>query len=411
MTAGVGAAFVAASIVSPLVLKTTPSDLDLYFWPSAETVVNGHPLLIYSAHLRDVYPNANGPLGLVALVPAVALADALGWANSLAGRASLAEAVVSLAVLLLAYQVVAFTAGARGDVRHPLGIASTVLLAPAMWIAVLDYGHVEQPIELCLVLFALGCVLRDRNVLSGIALGAAVLTRTIAGFCLIPLMLAPLATRRIRPPATIALAAGATIGAGIIPFVLSDASAATHSLITYRGGLPIGGGSFLVIARGAPWAGLVRGGDVYIAAALAVALTGLTLRRKPGLATTHAGLAGLITVASCCFPLFAKTVFPYYLLEPYVFATLWWLARPGSARTWRAVVPALLTIDVFVVKGASIAPFSAWGVIAGITSSALVAIAVALVTFDLLRSPEHAADQAVRRVHGPQTHAAVQEAR
>ena len=69
-------------------------------------------------------------------------------------------------------------------------------------IAVLDYGHVEQPIELCLVLFALSSLLSDRNVLSGIALGAAVLTRTIAGFCLIPLMFAPLATRRIRPAAT-----------------------------------------------------------------------------------------------------------------------------------------------------------------------------------------------------------------
>ena len=411
MTAGVGVAFVAASIVSPLVLKTTPSDLDLYFWPSAETVVNGHPLLIYAAHVHDVYPNANGPLGLVPLVPVVALADALGWASSLAGRASMAGAVVSLAVLLLAYQVVGFAASARGGVRHPLGIASTVLIAPALWIAVLDYGHVEQPIELCLVLFALSSLLSDRNVLSGIALGAAVLTRTIAGFCLIPLMFAPLATRRIRPAATIVLAAGATIGAGILPFFLADANAVTHALITYRGSLPIGGGSFLVVAREAAWAGLLKGGDVYVAVAVAIALTGLTLLRKPTLATTHAGLAGLVTVASCCFPLFAKTVFPYYLLEPYVFATLWWLARPGSARTWRAVVPGLLTIDVFIVKAASISPFSAWGIVAGITSSATVAVAVALVTFDLLRSPEHAADQVVQRVHSPQTRPAVQEAR
>jgi hypothetical protein len=411
MTAGVGVAFVAASIVSPLVLKTTPSDLDLYFWPSAETIVNGHPLLIYSAHLHDMYPNANGPLGLVPLIPVVALANALGWASSLAGRASIAGAVVSLAVLLLAYQVVGFTASARGGVRHPLGIAFTVLLAPALWIAVLDYGHVEQPIELCLVLFALSCVLSDRNVLSGVALGAAVLTRTIAAFCLIPLVLAPLATRRIRPAATIVLAAAATISVGLIPFFLADANAVTHSLITYRGSLPIGGGSFLVIARETAWAGFVRGGDVYLAVAVALALTGLTLRRKPAVATTHAGLAGLVTVASCCFPLFAKTVFPYYLLEPYVFATLWWLARPGSARTWRAVVPALLTIDVFIVKAASISPFSAWGILAGITSSATVAVAMALVTFDLLRSPEHPADQAVRRMHSPHTHAAVQEAR
>ena len=89
----------------------------------------------------------------------------------------------------------------------------------------------------------------------------------------------------------------------------------------------------------------------------------------------------------------------------------WWLARPGSARTWRAVVPGLLTIDVFIVKAASISPFSAWGIVAGITSSATVAIAVALVTFDLLRSPEHAVDHVVQRVHSPQTRPAAQEAR
>ena len=92
VTAGLGAVYVAASVVAPLILKTTPSDLDLYFWPSAETVVSGHPLLIYTAHLHDVYTNDNGPLGLVPLIPVAALANALGWAGSLAGRAALAGA-------------------------------------------------------------------------------------------------------------------------------------------------------------------------------------------------------------------------------------------------------------------------------------------------------------------------------
>jgi hypothetical protein len=390
-TLGLGVVYVAVWTLSSLVLKTTPSDLDLYFWPSAETIVSGHPLLIYATHVHDVYPNANGPLGLLPLVPMAALANGLGWAASLTGRATLTGAVVSLVVLLLALQVVRFTTAARGETRWPLAIACPVLLAPALWIAVIDYGHVEQPVELCLLVLAVTCSLRDRNVLTGIALGAAVLTRTIAGFSVIPFLVVPLATRRLRRTAMTMLAAAVAIGAGIAPFVAFDAQAVVHSLLTYRSGLPIGGGSFWIIARHTSWSGFVRSGDVYVGAAVACALVAFTLIRKPAVGTTHAGLTGLLTVASCCFPLFAKTVFPYYLLEPYVFATLFWLARPGTALNWQALVPLLLTIDVFIVKAASSAPFSAWGAVESVVSSAVVGIAVALVTFDLLHSPGNAA--------------------
>jgi hypothetical protein len=388
VTVGLGAVYVAASTVSPLVLKTTPSDLDLYFWPSAEAVVAGHPLLIYSTAPHAIFFNDNGPVGLIQLVPIAALANVLGWAGSLAGRAALTGAVVSLVVLLLAYQFVGFIGTARGGVRRPLAVACAVLLAPALWIAILDYGHVEQPIELCLVLLAMTSFLGKRNALTGIALGAAVLTRTIAGFCAIPLVLAPLAVRRFRPTVTVVLAAVMTIGVGIAPFVLADAQAATHSLVTYRGDLPIGGGSFWIIARDTPWASLVRNGDVYLGAAVAITLVAITLRRNPGVASTHTGLIGLVTIASCCFPLFAKTVFPYYLLEPYVFSAIWWLARPGTALNWRAAVPVLLTLDVFIVKAALISPHSAWDVAASLVSSATVGVALALVTVDLLRSTD-----------------------
>lgn len=397
LIAGFGVAYVAASTISPLILKTTSSDLDLYFWPSAETVVAGHPLLIYSSHLHDLYPNANGPLGLVPLVPLAALANALRWAGSLGGRAALTGAVTSLFVLLLAYQTVGLIAAARGGVRWPLAVACTVLLAPVVWIAVLQYGHVEQPVELCLILLAITCSLGGRNALTGIALGAAVLTRTIAGLCVIPFLLIPLATRRARPAATTAIAVAVTIGAGLAPFLVADTQAVTHSLLTYRGTLPIGGGSFWVLVRQASWAGFVRSGDVYVGAAVAIALAAVTLRRKPALATTQAGLTGLLTIAACCFPVFAKTVFPYYLFEPYVLATVWWLARPGSALNWRALVPLLLTIDVFILNAMTTTPFSPWGAAAGVVSSAVIGVAMALVTYDLLNAPE-AAPAAGRRL-------------
>jgi hypothetical protein len=397
LTAGLGVLYVVASTVAPLVLKTTPSDLDLYLWPEAQVIAGGHPLLIYATYNHALYQNDNGPLGLIPLVPVVAIANALGWAGSLTGRAALAGGVASLFVLLLSYQAVRFTAAARGDARWPLAIAATVLLAPALWIAVLDYGHVEQPVELCFVLFAITCSLHRRDVLSGVAFGAAILARTIAGFCLIPIVVIDVAMRRIRAAATIVLATLVTVGVGIMPFVLANEPAVTHALLTYRASLPIGGGSFWIVARGASWAGVVRSADVYVGAAVAIALVALMVWRRPLIGTTHAGMIGLVTIASCCVPLFAKTAFPYYLFEPYVFAVLWWLARPGTSFNWRVVVPLLLTVDVFIVMAATASPSSTVGVAESVIASVVVCACIALVMLDLLREPS--ASPAIRAAH------------
>jgi len=188
--------YTAAWVLASLVFKIRPTDLDLYFWPSAETVVGGHPLLIYSAYGHDVSPNANGPLGLVPLIPAVALANALGWAGNIGARSALAGAVVSLFIMLLGWQVVRLVGLGRGVVERRLATACTVLLAPALWIGVIDYGHIEQPIELCFVLLGAALALRGRSAAAGVAVGAAVLTRTIAAFALIPLAVVPLADDR-----------------------------------------------------------------------------------------------------------------------------------------------------------------------------------------------------------------------
>ena len=227
-----------------------------------------------------------------------------------------------------------------------------------------------------------------RTLAAGIALGAAILARTIAGFCVIPLVLIALTRRQPRAATTIAVASLVTIAVGLTPFVLADAQATVHALITYRAGLPISGGSFWIVARDASWAGLVGSSDVSLGAAVAVALVAVTLWHRPSIGTTHAGVIGLVTVASCCVPLLAKSVFPYYLFEPYVFAVLWWLARPGTALNWRVVVPVLLTIDVFIVMAATTSPAGAAAAAASVTSSVLVAVCVALVTCDLFRAPD-----------------------
>jgi hypothetical protein len=380
--------YAAAWVFTSLVLKTTPTDLDLYFWPSAETVVGGHPLLIYSAYGHDVYPNANGPLGLAPLIPVVALANALGWAQNIGARSALAGAVVSLFVMLLAYQVVCLVGQGHGVVERRLATACTVLLAPALWIGVIDYGHIEQPIELCCVLLGADWALGGRAAPAGVALGAAVLTRTIAAFSVVPLALVPLAQRSAgRSAATIA-ACGVTVVVGVAPFLIADGPAVTHSLLTYRGTLPIGGGSFWLVARHTGWAGVAQYGDVAFAVVAGTALIAITLRRHITVAVTPAGLFGLLTVTSACFPLFAKTVFDYYLVEPYIFGVVWWLARPGSALNWRVMVPVLLTADVLLLKlGETVS--GDWLSAEGVTSSVIIAVVVAMVTADLWSSPRH----------------------
>jgi hypothetical protein len=377
--------YVVAWVVISLVFKTTPTDLDLYFWPSTETVVRGHPLLIYSAYGRDVSPNANGPLGLVPLIPVVVLANALGWAGNVGARSALAGAVVSVFVMLLAWQVVRLVGEGRGTVERRLATACAVLLAPALWIGVIDYGHYEQPIELCLVLLGAGWALRGRSALAGVAAGAAVLTRTIAAFSVLPVALVPLAHRSSRLSAATIAACGVTVVAGIAPFLIADGPAATHSLFSYRATLPIGGGSFWFALRQTGLAALAQHGDVAIAAVVGIALTAFAVRRHITVASTRAGLFGLLTVTSACFPLFAKTVFDYYLVEPYIFAVVWWLARPGSARTWRALVPVALTADVLLSRLGELVSTD-WLIAEGITSSVILAGVVAMVTVDLRRS-------------------------
>ena len=380
--------YAAAWALTSLVFKTTPSDLDLYFWPSAETVAGGHPLLIYSAYGHDIYPNANGPLGLVPLIPVVALANALGWAGNIGARSALAGAVVSLFVMLLAYQVVRMVGQGRGVVERRLATACTVLLAPALWMGVIDYGHIEQPIELCFVLLGASWALRGRSALAGVAVGAAVLTRTIAAFSVIPLAVVPLARRSARRSAATIAACGVTVVVGIAPFLIANGPAVTHSLLTYRGSLPVGGGSFWLVGGQTGWARVAQYGDVAIAAVAGTALIAITLRRNITLAFTPTGLFGLLTVTSACFPLFAKTVFDYYLVEPYIFGVVWWLARPGSALNWRALVPVLLTADVLLSKlGETLS--TDWLVVEGVTSSVIIAVVVAMVKADLWRSPRH----------------------
>jgi hypothetical protein len=90
---------------------------------------HGHPLLVYSAHGLDRYPNANGPLGLVPLVPIVVVANALGLANNLQVRAGMVGAVVAVFALQLGTEAPSGGAWGRSAFFGPK-VASKRLLTP-----------------------------------------------------------------------------------------------------------------------------------------------------------------------------------------------------------------------------------------------------------------------------------------
>jgi hypothetical protein len=354
--------------------------------------VHGHPLLIYSSNNLGQGADANGPLGLIPLVPIVTVANLMGWSDNVGLRSGITDAVFACFALLLAVSAVRIVERARGRLEWRLAAPCVFLLAPALWISVGDYGHVEQPIELCLVLLAAGYALERRSVAAGIALGLAVLTRSTVVLYVIPLAAVAFATRRVRPTAVVLSVAAITAAVGFAPFLAADGANVVHSLLTYRGGLAVGGGSFWVAARGTGWAALGQHGDTYLIFIVAACLSGAVVWRRSDVAITIAGFFGLLTVVATCFPLLAKATYPYYLLEPYVFAAIWWLARPGSALNWRLTVPVLLTADALISKQAATLPFDGPGLIAGVASSILLAVVMALVLGDLIRtraSPAH----------------------
>ncbi|TME95597.1 MAG: hypothetical protein E6I34_01600 [Chloroflexi bacterium] len=304
-------------------LPFQPTDLDIFFWPSAKMAIAGQPLMVYAANGQDAYPNANGPVSLLPLTLAGLLLQAAGQLDSLPQRRAVALAVFSLFVLLMAREAVAAIERIRGGplpTYMKLLAYAVLTLGTPIWQSVAGYGHIEQPIEIWLVLVAVRYIQTEKMMPAGIAFGLAVLSRSSAVLLSIPLGLAAL---RAGPARTIRLfAATAAIGlAVLLPFVVADSSDVIHSLFTYRGGLVVGAGSVWSLTHGTSLEQVAQHWD--IAAIVAVVLaSSLWLASRPGGLDQGRLFAGL-TLASAGFAMLAKTVWPYYFFEPYVFGTVW----------------------------------------------------------------------------------------
>jgi hypothetical protein len=311
-------------------LPIVPTDLDTSFWPSAQIALSGHPLLVYAPGGQLPYPNANGPLSLVPLTAVGALLRAFGWLESFHLRRAVTFAVFSLFIIGMASEGVAAIERLRGSRLQALPrlIAYGALaLGGPIWQSLAGYGHIEQAMEVWLGLLAARLLSRGWGLRAGFAVGLMVLARSSAALLCLPLLLTAWRQGPARASGFLSSAA-ATGVAGLLPFLITDPAEVVHSLFTYRGSLPVGAGSIWSLTHGGPLETVGQHFDIVFVFAVALALN-LWLASRPGGFTEQRLFAGLALTASC-LALLAKTVWPYYWMEAYVFGTVWAIGR------WRA---------------------------------------------------------------------------
>ncbi len=247
--------------------------------------------------------------------------DAQPW------RRAFALALFSLFLLLLSREAVRAVERIRGETLMGwvrLLAYAVFALAPPMWQSLAGYGHIEQPVELWLLLVAVRWLDEKREVNAGVAFALAVLTRSSS--VLLALPLAVYSARRgagafVRFGASTAVAGTAVLA----PFLLADPADVLHSLFTYRRDLIVGAGSVWSLAHGTSLEPVIQHWDI-VPVAAAVLIANAWLASRPG-GLTQGRLFAAMALTAASFTLFAKTVWPYYFVEVFVFGTIWSFGR------------------------------------------------------------------------------------
>ncbi|HXZ98965.1 MAG TPA: glycosyltransferase 87 family protein [Candidatus Binatia bacterium] len=378
------AGFLAASALLAPILYSTNNDLDGFRWPMAEMALAGKPLLVYSVHVGP-WRSDNGPLSLVPLTAVVAVINRLGLQDQLALRGEITVVAFGIFTLLMAGEGARAIEAPSAQPARRLVVVLLLLASPPLWIGMMGYGHVELPLEVWLALLSIRLARRERFASAGICFGLAALTRTTLLLAAAPLILPLLRDRRPRAAAVLCATAAATVTAGLLPFLIADSGDVLQSLVGYRSGMPTAGGSLWLLFQGAPWAGFVQHADWLLFGGAGLLLTALALWRRPDRPVPAHRQYALLTVSLVCLPLFAKSVWPYYLVEAYAFSAIWWLASPGGVVSWRLAGPLLLAADaVLLVLEPPFATGPAW--VFGLASSLALAVVIGVVLWHL-RAP------------------------
>lgn len=331
--------YVAAWAISGL-WPLNPTDMDVFFLPAARIALNGDPLHIYAVRYEALYPNANGPLSLLPLTFVAAVARLLGWLDTPPLRRILVLGAFAIFPLLMGLEAVR---AVQRLVGRPVGRIWRLLTiipficTPILWEGMMGYGHVEQAMMLWLALVGVRLLSEGKSVRAGVLLGLALLTRTSALVYIIPLAGVLLRRGRWRQSAQFAGVAGGVTLVGLAPFLLADRDDTLFSLVTFRSALPVGGFSFWGTIVGSRLEPFAQHYDSLVIVGAAVVVTALVALAQRGLDVDSVDIYALLALCSLCFALFIKTLWPYYFLETYVFALIWWLAQAGmvtSRRGW-----------------------------------------------------------------------------
>ena len=356
-TWGLGIIYAAAWAIAGWLWNGPPSDIDNFFLPAVRIALSGHPLLIYAARFQDVIANDNGPLGLVPLTAVAAVASWLGWLEDERLRRALIMAAFSIFSLLMAREAVAAIDRLRGARLNGLSrlLAYGVFAAsPTLVNGVLGYGHIEQPMTLWLVLLAVRSLAKGRSAAAGIGFGLAMLTRSLAALPLIPLGLLLLARGRWRALAWFGGSAALTVALGLLPFLLADPTDTIYSLLTHRASLPVGGGSLWQLLVGTPYLWIPQHVDVLFVLGLAVLLSLVVIVARKDLEASSRDTYGLLALTALTLPLLAKSVWPYYFFDAYIFGTVWWLGQVDPLAFGRrlnaAAIPLIASVGTLLTE-------------------------------------------------------------
>src|SRR5690348_2789037 len=171
-------------------LPLNRTDLDAFFVPASRIALSGHPFDVYSLRYVVKYPNANGPISLIPLTFASAIAAWLGVLDDMMLRRVVVLTIFAPFVLLMAREAVAAVDQLRD--RRLTGFwrfaaYAVFALSPEVWHGMLFYGHIEQPIMLWLALWGIRQLSARRPARAGLLLGLALLTRSSALMLVLPL--------------------------------------------------------------------------------------------------------------------------------------------------------------------------------------------------------------------------------
>jgi hypothetical protein len=231
-------------------------------------------------------------------------------------RAQGAIGVASWLVLALG-ALALLRAGGADSIARVAGLLFFLAFLPAASSAIVQLFHPQDVVSLGLALGGLSQVLRRRWILAGALLGAAVLSKQFAVLVLLPaLVIAP--GRRAR--LTIALAATAVFGAGILPFLALDPRATLENLSGFSAGGAAAGQTVLSLlgVHGTVASAVARDAPVVFAAIVCI----WAVRRRMSWIDDPTAAVALVLVCTGSRLVFESVVFPYYLLAASVLVVL-----------------------------------------------------------------------------------------